>query len=83
MNLSQKNRFIEEGFNYIYKRAGEMVQWLRALDTLPKDGFNPATTWQLNSSCRGLDILTQTYMQAKHQCAQNKPFKLGNGSMCL
>ena len=35
----------------------------------------PRTTWQLtnicNSSSRGPDTLTLTYMQAKHQCTLN------------
>jgi hypothetical protein len=66
-----------------------MAQWLRALTALPEDpGFNSQHPhWQLtticNSSSRGSDTLTQTYMQAKHPCtyAKNKSFlKNNNGN---
>lgn len=56
--------------------AGEMAQWVKALAALPKDpGSILEPTWQLttacNSSSRGYDTLTHTYMphmQTKHPC---------------
>ena len=52
--------------------AGEMSQWLTALAALPKD-LDPIPSTHTaadncNSSSSRSDTLTQTYVQAKHQC---------------
>lgn len=56
-------------------RAGEMVQQLQALAILPEDLGSLLSTdmvqWLTtlcNSSSRGSDPLTETYMQADDQC---------------
>mgnify|MGYP007046023158 CR=1 FL=1 len=61
------------------KQTEELAQWLvRALPVLPEDpGFNsqhPHGSSQL-PAILGSDTLTETYMQAKHQCTFRKEKK--------
>ena len=51
----------------------QMAQQLKALTALPEDAGSIPSTHTVVHSClqlqfRGPDTLTQTYMQAKHQC---------------
>lgn len=67
--------------------AGVMARWLRALAALLEAPGSILSTHitlhNCNSSPSGSDTLTQTLMQAKYQCTQDKNKSLKKTNICI